>query len=373
MENMVENISNFYKNKKIFLTGHTGFKGSWMLELLNYLNVEIKGYSLPPKNNNDLYNLISGNKKCNSIYGDINDFELLKKEIFEFQPDLVFHFAAQPLVKYSYAHPIETHKTNYIGTANLLEALKEIKSKCAVVLITTDKVYENQEWDYPYREVDTLGGYDPYSTSKACCELLISSYRNSFYNLGDSNTNIFLSSARAGNVIGGGDWSIDRIIPDIVRSILNNSTLNLRSPYSIRPWQHVLEPLFGYLILGYNLYNSPFKFSQSYNFGPSPNDNLSVNEVAKLAYESWPAKNNINYTEVQLNNIEHETNILKLDISKAKNELAWYPIYDAKNAIKLTIDWYNNYNSNFINIEEYTRKQVIDFLSFRNNKSNSSL
>ena len=367
MENMVEQIEKFYKNKKIFITGHTGFKGTWLLALLNSFGANVKGYSQKCKNEFDIYNLIYGDNLCNSFIGDISNFETFKNEVQSFQPDLIFHLAAQPLVKYSYHNPLETYNTNVMGTVNLLESLKSINNKCAVILITTDKVYQNNEWEFPYREIDRLGGYDPYSSSKACCELIINAYRTSFFNKSDINNNIHISSVRAGNVIGGGDWSEDRIVPDIIRSILNNKPLELRSPFSIRPWQHVLEPIFGYLNLGYKLFTNPIKYSQSYNFGPNTDDSLSVQNVVNMAYTYWPHPIIVNISK-SVNN-EHETTVLKLDISKVKNDLAWIPTYDAKKAIQITIDWYKNFQTKQFDIATFTQNQINDFLISVNKKN----
>jgi CDP-glucose 4,6-dehydratase len=356
----------FYKNKRVFITGHTGFKGAWLLSLLNSFESNISGYARQTKNESDIYNLIKGDKICKSFIGDITNFDLLKNEVSEFQPDIIFHLAAQPLVKYSYNNPLETYNTNIQGTINLLECLKTINNKCAVVLITTDKVYQNNEWEFPYREIDRLGGYDPYSSSKACCELIINAYRNSFFNLQNINNKVFLCSVRAGNVIGGGDWSEDRIIPDIVRSILNNKPLELRNPSSIRPWQHVLEPILGYLMLAYKLYTNPNNFSQSYNFGPNLEDALSVQDVVKLAYNNWPYLGKVNYSRVI--NEQHETKTLKLDISKVKNDLSWTPTYNAQKAIQITMDWYRNYQLKKTDVDIFTKNQIEDFLNTVKNK-----
>jgi len=361
MENLVDQLRKFYNGKKVLITGHTGFKGSWLLSVLNSFNSNITGYSKNCKNQDDIYNLIEGDNMCKSYIGDISDFEGLEKVILDFEPDIIFHLAAQPLVKYSYKNPIETYNTNIMGTVNLLECLKKIKSKCAVVLITTDKVYQNKEWEYPYREIDALGGYDPYSSSKACCEIIINAFRDSFYNLNNSNNNIFISSVRAGNVIGGGDWSENRIIPDIVKSILFNKPLELRNPYSIRPWQHVLEPIIGYLMLGYNLYENPIKFSQSYNFGPNVEDALSVQDVVNIAYSNWPYLVDMNIPLIDNN--EHETKTLKLDISKVQNDLSWTPTYNASTAIQITIDWYKNYHFKNEDVAKFTQYQINDFLN----------
>jgi len=361
MVTMLEILKTKYNGKKVFLTGHTGFKGSWLLIFLNILGAKVKGYSLSPKTNNDLFCLIDGDKICNSIIADLRDKNKLEKEIIDFEPDFIFHLAAQPLVRLSYETPSETFEINLMGTLNVLEALRVYKKKCSIVIITTDKVYQNKEWDYPYRENDRLGGADPYSASKACTELLIQSYRNSFFHL---NTFIehqkAISVARAGNVIGGGDWSKDRLIPDIIRAFEKKEPVLIRSPKSIRPWQHVLEPLLGYLLLGTKLESDPYHFSQAYNFGPILSDTLTVMEMIELTIKSWGFgefvidKNEKNY---------HEAGILKLDISKTTSELKWYPRMNAVKAVNLTMNWYKEFYSNSGNIKDFTTKQILDFIN----------
>jgi CDP-glucose 4,6-dehydratase len=267
MENMVSQaFNNFFRGKKVFLTGHTGFKGSWMLALLKQLGAVTTGYALAPDTNElALYNVIRGDEACNSIIADIRDKAVLNASIIQAQPDIIFHFAAQPLVRYSYTNPIETFEVNTLGTANVLDAIKLLDKKCSVVIITTDKVYENKEWDYPYRETDRLGGYDPYSASKAAAEIVVDSYRNSFFNTAHFNTHQkSVATARAGNVIGGGDFSADRIIPDIIRALQNNKVINIRNPNAVRPWQHVLEPIAGYLLLAKKLYEDPAAFAEAW-------------------------------------------------------------------------------------------------------------
>jgi CDP-glucose 4,6-dehydratase len=345
---------NLYKGKKVFLTGHTGFKGSWMLRWLHSLGAEVKGYALKPENNFDLYHQINGDLYCESILDDIRNKARLEAEIKSFQPDFVFHFAAQPLVRLSYELPTETFEVNVMGTANVLEAVKSVSKHCVCVIITTDKVYENKEWHYPYRESDTLGGYDPYSASKAAAEIVVSSYRNSFFNNNSfSQHQKSVASARAGNVIGGGDWAKDRIIPDIVRALKKNEPISVRNPIAIRPWQHVLEPLSGYLRLAVLMYESPSTFDSAWNFGPLLDDNLTVEDIVKIAIESWGSGE---YTTPKLDNQPHEASLLKLDISKAINELNWRPKLTAKEAIKWTIDFYKSTDANtFISqqIESY--------------------
>ena len=265
--------NNFWKNKKVFLTGHTGFKGSWLAIWLNSLGAKIKGYSLEPPNNS--FNLYSEAKVDNFVNSEINDicnYELLCASILKFSPDIIFHMAAQPLVRLSYEDPLKTFETNIMGTANILNAASKSNSVKAIVNITTDKCYENNEWYWGYKETDPMGGKDPYSSSKGCSELVTTAYRESFFR----DRNIGIATARAGNVIGGGDWAKDRLIPDILKSFQNKKEVIIRNPNSIRPWQHVLEPIFGYLLLAENLFNKPKSFSDAFNFGPNHESNATV-------------------------------------------------------------------------------------------------
>ena len=356
-----QQLENTYKGKKVFLTGHTGFKGSWMLKTLSLLGAEIKGYALEPQTPNDLFHLIEGEKLCASVIADLRDKKRLESEIVAFQPDFVFHLAAQPLVRLSYEIPAETFEVNVIGTANVLDGVQLLLKKCSVVLITTDKVYYNNEWIYPYRENDRLGGYDPYSASKACAELLIDSYRNSFFNTKDYDNHLKgIAVARAGNVIGGGDWSKDRLIPDIVRSLMANRPVVIRNPNAVRPWQHVLEPVIGYLSLGMHLENDPIEFTQAYNFGPQSEDALSVEEMVKAAIDSWGTGE---YQIEQEANQPHEAGLLKLDISKVKSDLNWAPKMNAKETVKFTLDWYNIFNTKKNYIADFTLNQIKIFLN----------
>ena len=350
----MQEILSFFRGKKIFITGHTGFKGAWLSHLLHSNGSIIKGYSKEPNTKPSLYYLLELNSKISSIINDINSYLTLEKEILDFEPDFIFHLAAQPLVRYSYSNSLETHNTNIIGTANVLEAARKLKNKCNVICITTDKVYKNQEWEFPYRETDELGGYDPYSSSKAAAELLISSYRQSFF----TNSNVQLASVRAGNVIGGGDWSEDRLIPDIVRSIVNNTNIEIRNPNSIRPWQHVLDPLFGYLKLATLMSEIPRKYDQAWNFGPLNNDIKTVHEVLDIFYKAYNIK-----SEYKLNtdNNLHEADILKLDISKSTSNLNWRPILETKFAIELTANWYKNYMEG-ANVSDLVNNDIKNFI-----------
>ena len=357
---MFKKLQQTYQGKKVFLTGHTGFKGAWMLKTLSLLGAEVKGFALAPQTPNDLYHLIDGDAICESVIADLRDKKRLEEEIHSFQPDFVFHLAAQPLVRLSYEIPSETFMVNAIGTAHVLDAVRLLDKKCDLVLITTDKVYHNNEWLYPYRENDRLGGYDPYSASKACTELVIDSYRSSFFNTKSYPTHKkAIAVARAGNVIGGGDWSQDRLIPDIAKAFAIEKPVVIRNPLSVRPWQHVLEPVIGYLLLGVHLAVEPLQFSQAYNFGPHLSDALPVEEMLKLAIESWGrGEYIIEYAENQ----PHEAGLLKLDISKANNELKWQPTMNAQQAVSMTMDWYAEFERDKVNISEFTTKQIKEFI-----------
>lgn len=329
-----------YKGKKVFLTGHTGFKGSWMAMLLTKLGAEVTGYSLAPSTNPSHYELLQLDIK--SHYNDICHFEILQKALLEAKPDIIFHLAAQPLVRYSYKYPIETYQTNVLGTIHVLEAARYCESVKSIVVVTTDKCYENLEQNKGYIETDRMGGYDPYSSSKACAELAVSSYRNSFFN---KNTykqthNTLLATARAGNVIGGGDWNDDRLIPDIIRATITGQTTAIRYPNATRPWQHVLEPILGYLQLGDHLYKGDIEFAEAWNFGPEENEVLTVSEVLEMAKSTWDKIEYYVDTEKQH---FHEANLLSLNINKAKTKLGWKPKWSNSESIKHTIDWYRAY------------------------------
>jgi CDP-glucose 4,6-dehydratase len=360
MESLVmHDIRTYYKGKKIFVTGHTGFKGTWMTAILHHLGAIVKGYALAPEDSAKFYQLFTDLSRTDSVIADIRDKEKLKAEILSFQPDFIFHLAAQPLVLRSYEIPAETFEVNVVGTANILEAIKDLNKKCTVVVITTDKVYENKEaHSILYHEEDALGGYDPYSASKAATEIVVSSFRNSFFNIQQYQSHQkAIASARAGNVIGGGDWSRDRIIPDTATALLNGKPIKVRNPGSVRPWQHVLEPLIGYLSLGASLDENPLAFSKPFNFGPHPEDHLTVKELVELAIQVW-GKGSM---EVNTNNNQpHEANLLKLDIKRALTELKWKPKLDAREAIRWTIDWYKKDTAHQA---AFTFEQINNYLS----------
>ena len=356
---MLAILKETYQGKKVFVTGHTGFKGSWLIKILQILGATVKGYALEPKTKDDLYYLIEGSSICKSVIADLREKHKLCSEILDFEPDFIFHLAAQPLVRLSYEIPSETFEVNAIGTAYLLDAVRLLKNKCSVILITTDKVYHNNEWIYPYRENDRLGGYDPYSASKACTELVIDSYRNSFFNPQNyASHQKGIAVGRAGNVIGGGDWSKDRLLPDIARALGNRQIIPVRNPKAVRPWQHVLEPLTGYLLLGKKLSVFALNFSSAFNFGPYAEDTLTVEEMVKTAIDNWGAGT---YEKLQLSNQLHEAGLLKLDISKANEALSWFPKMRAKQAVELTMEWYQTFFKNKYAILDKTEKQIFNF------------
>jgi CDP-glucose 4,6-dehydratase len=358
---MIQQLENTYKGKKVFVTGHTGFKGSWLLKTLHMLGAEIKGYALAPQTPHDLFNYIEGDRIADSVIGDLRDRQKLMQEITSFQPDFIFHLAAQPLVRLSYEIPSETFEVNAIGTAYVFDAVRLLPGRCQVVIITTDKVYHNNEWSYPYRESDRLGGYDPYSASKACSELIINSYRNSFFNLYHYQQHQkAIAVARAGNVIGGGDWAKDRLVPDIIRALAANKEVFIRNPYSLRPWQHVLEPIVGYLLLGSKLESNPLAFSQAYNFGPNAEDSLHVEDLVKCVLKNWQGGS---YRVQTHSHQPHEAGLLKLDISKVVTELGWKPRWDADAAISHTVNWYKTFLTNKDNIGLFTEGQIQSFLT----------
>lgn len=337
---MLEQLKNTFKNKRVFLTGHTGFKGSWLLQILNELGADVKGYSLATEKDKDLYNQINGDELCyTSVIADVCDLKTLQGELVRFEPHFVFHLAAQSLVRRSYELPVESFMTNTIGTANVLEAMRSLPDECVGVMITTDKVYENPERGIPFQEEDKLGGYDPYAASKAAAEIVVSSYRRSFFHPDNYEQHKkAIAAVRAGNVIGGGDFADDRIIPDIVRAIENEEPVVLRNPQSVRPWQHVLEPLSAYLLLAAKMKEAPQRFSTAYNFGPEKNDELSVAALTEIFYKAYGK--NASYQVQQSDSQPHEANLLLLDSSKAQQELGWKPKLNATQAIEWTAQWY---------------------------------
>lgn len=333
--------STFWKGKKVFLTGHTGFKGSWLSIWLNQLGADVLGYALPPNTKPSLYEIAQIDTLINSVIGDIRDLDLLKQTMVSFNPDIVIHMAAQPLVRDSYENPVDTYAINVMGTVNVLESVRHCPSVKAVVNVTTDKVYENKEWVWGYRENDQLGGYDPYSNSKACSELVTSSYINSFFNpMNYAEHGVAIATARAGNVIGGGDWAKDRLVPDIIRAIENNEEIEIRNPHAVRPWQHVLEPLSGYLMLAEKLYLQGAEWNGAWNFGPASESMKTVKEMVNTLVEVLEKETSILY---HMKNDFHETSNLMLDNSKSGNYLGYRSKWNLVETIKIISEWYKGY------------------------------
>lgn len=344
-------MANFWSGKKVFVTGHTGFKGGWLSLWLQKLGAEVYGYALDPSTSPSFYNVADVAKgMSSSTIADIRDPSALEKAILTAKPDIVFHLAAQPLVRYSYAAPVETYSTNVMGTVNLFEAIRKSSSVCAVVNVTTDKCYENRESLHPYIEDDAMGGYDPYSSSKGCSELVTAAYRRSFL----SGAGVGVASARAGNVIGGGDWSEDRLIPDFLRAIDKNQPLLIRSPNAIRPWQHVLEPLAGYLLLAERLSTEGEKFAQGWNFGPSDKDAQTVEWIVKKLVASIPNSSWSVDGQPQL----HEANYLKLDSNKARAHLGWQTKWDLETALEKIVDWHKAWH-NHEDMRHFSLNQIL--------------
>ena len=353
--------NNFWKNKKVLITGHTGFKGSWLALILQYLGAEVIGFALPPPTKINLFELANVSKNMISLQGDIRDFVHLKNIIAKHKPEVIFHLAAQPIVLRSHQDPVETFSTNVLGVVNLLEAIRQTPFTTSVVNVTSDKCYENQNWVWGCRENDTLGGVDPYSSSKACSELISHSYRSSFFaNKNNTKQKVRLATVRAGNVIGGGDWSEYRIVPDCVQAWMHGDILKIRSPNAVRPWQHVLEPLCGYLKLAQALYEQKIGFEEAWNFGPSNNDVYSVQDIIKIMAELWGelAKWELDY---DINT--EEAYYLKLDVSKANSKLGWSTILDIETTLKYTVDWYKYYQNNPEKIGDETFKQIDGYIS----------
>lgn len=331
---MVDTMLDSFKDKKVFVTGHTGFKGSWLCSMLLMAGAQVYGYALKPSTEPSLFGILGLENRMNSILADIRDFERLSKAMHEANPEIVFHLAAQPLVRLSYKEPVETFSTNVLGTVHLLEAIKNAGEVRACVVVTTDKVYEEDAKSKGYKEDDRLGGSDPYSASKACSELVVKSYYRSFF---EKDTDTCIATVRAGNVIGGGDYAKDRIIPDCIRSARCFETIAIRNPSSIRPWQHVLEPLSGYLKLALKLYQGERQFCSAFNFGPEPEDLLTTGELASLFCEFWGE--GLKWEHRAESKAPHESMTLRLDNTKAKESLKWEPKLNIGQALKLVVEW----------------------------------
>lgn len=329
----------FWKSKKVFITGHTGFKGSWLSLWLQDMGAVVKGYALEPNTNPNLFTQANVAKNMDSEIGDITDLNHISESMKAFDPEVLIHMAAQPLVRLSYKDPVLTYATNVMGTVNVLEAARKCTNLKAIVSVTTDKCYENREWAWGYRENEPIGGHDPYSSSKGCAELVTAAYRKSFFN---QNNTVFLASARAGNVIGGGDWSADRLIPDILRAFEKNDSVIVRNPMATRPWQHVLEPLSGYLVLAQHLYEEGSDFAEGWNFGPKDEDCKSVSWILDKMVSKWGKGAS---WELDKNNNPHEAGYLKLDCSKAAMRLNWHPKWNLEDTLESIIGWHQHYLS----------------------------
>lgn len=361
MVDMKTLFNNVYKNRKVLITGHTGFKGAWLCILLKKLGAEIYGYALEPPTNPSLYIDAKIDEFVTSYIGDIRNLEYVRKIITKVQPEIVIHMAAQPIVRESYKVPIETYSINVMGIVNLLEICRKTSSIKSIVNVTTDKCYENQEWHWGYRENEPMGGYDPYSNSKGCSELVTSCFRNSYFNPKKyAEHGVAIASARAGNVVGGGDWAEDRLIPDFIRSIKLGEKVKIRSPYAIRPWQHVLESLSGYLSLAAKLFSEGAHYSDAWNFGPEDNDAKSVEWVTKTICKLWG--NGASYI-IDTNPQPHEANYLKLDCSKAKAELNWNPRWNIEITLKSIVDWNKGYFDG-MNVKEITENQIDQYFQY---------
>ena len=332
----------FWKGKRVLLTGHTGFKGGWLSLWLQSMGAQVVGYALAPPTNPSLFEVAQVGQGMTSIIGDIRDLAQLKKVFAEHKPEIVIHMAAQPLVRYSYVEPVETYSTNVMGTVNLLEAVRSTGSVRAVVNVTTDKCYENREWVWGYRENEAMGGYDPYSSSKGCAELVTAAYRKSYFHSEKYKEHgVAIASGRAGNVIGGGDWADDRLIPDIMRAITGGKPVHIRNPNAIRPWQHVLEPLSGYLILAQKLFEDGATYAEGWNFGPNDEDAKPVQWIVEKLTQSWDEGAS---WLLDGGDHPHEAHYLKLDCSKAKARLNWYPRWHLEEALSKIVEWQRKYH-----------------------------
>ncbi|WP_221766495.1 CDP-glucose 4,6-dehydratase [Chlorobium phaeovibrioides] len=349
---------NFWLAKKVLITGHTGFKGSWLALWLNMLGAEVAGYALEPLTPHDNFVLTGLAKKINHRIGDVRNYDRLQEFFRDVNPEIVFHLAAQPLVRESYNAPKETFDINVGGTVNLLECCRQTESVKVIVNVTTDKCYENKEWVWGYRENDRLGGYDPYSSSKACSELVTEGYRKSFFN---HDTHAIhgksLASARAGNVFGGGDWQADRIVPDCIRALEQNEPIIVRSPHAVRPWQHVLEPLSGYLLLAQKMAENPTLYSEAWNFGPEESSFLPVGSLVDRMVKTWGEGS---WEDHSKPGALHEANLLKLDISKAKSQLGWSPLWNIDKAITETVSWFRQYRTS--DMHDLCCRQINDYM-----------
>jgi CDP-glucose 4,6-dehydratase len=352
-------FANTFNGKTVWLSGHTGFKGAWLARWLLSLGAHVHGFAQPPATTPSVFEQLGLAQKIEHEIGDVRDADAVKKSILRAQPDFVFHLAAQALVRYSYDHPLETYAANVMGTAHVLEALRSLQKTCAAVIVTTDKCYENREQDYAYAEDDHLGGHDPYSSSKGAAEIVVSAYRRSFF----GKSPVRIASARAGNVIGGGDWALDRIVPDCIRALQRGDAIPVRNPHATRPWQHVLEPLSGYLWLAATLAQPQLvshdakEICSAFNFGPEKEANRNVGELVKEVLKSWPGK----WDDKSDPHAHHEAKLLMLSTAKAKKVLRWQPTWKFEAAIANTVNWYRGANENAAAAEKLTLQQIAEY------------
>ncbi len=351
---MIEKLAQIYSGKKVLITGHTGFKGSWLAMMLQRLGSELKGIALPPEND-ALYESIGRQLEIDSVYCDIRSFDQLKKEVLNFEPHYIFHLAAQPIVLRGYNEPRYTMDVNIMGTCNVLEIVRQLSYQCKVIVVTTDKVYEDTHSNKTYKERDRIGGSDPYSGSKAACELVTSSYVKSYFNHAESS---LVGVARAGNVIGGGDYSEDRIVPDIICALRTKQKVLIRNPYAVRPWQHVIDPLYGYLLFAAQLEDTVDKSSFAFNFGPDPSETIVVEDLVKACIGQWGEGT---YEIMRGDGEYKESNFLKLDSSSAHSDLNWRPTLNSRDAITHTIDWYKNVHLKSRSPYQTTAEQIESF------------
>lgn len=356
-------VTSFWKGKRVLITGNTGFKGSWLSLWLHKLGADVVGYALQPPSTPSLFCTLNLKEKVIAIHGDILDSSNLINTFEMYKPEIVFHLAAQSLVRKSYVEPFETFNTNVMGTVNVFDTIRKTKSVKVVVNVTSDKCYENREWSWGYREDEPMGGYDPYSCSKGCSELITNSFRKSYF----SGQDIYLASSRAGNVIGGGDWAEDRLIPDIVKCLSNNQQPVVRNPYAIRPWQHVLEPISAYMLLAEKLWADGDKYAEGWNFGPENENMITVSEVANESINLWGTNEKV-ICEIDSSKRFHEAQFLKLDCSKAKYKLGWSPKLTIKQTLAWTIDWYKAFEKND-DMYRLTLSQIENYEKLRSNNN----
>ncbi len=349
-----------YRDKTVLITGHTGFKGSWLALWLDLLGARVIGYSLDPPTDPSVFQATGLSKRIVDIRGDILNRPKVFKMVKKYRPEFIFHLAAQPLVRNSYKNPLETFNVNVMGTANILESIRLSRCPTTCVCITSDKCYENQEWAYAYRENDPLGGHDPYSASKGAAEIVIAAYRKSFFGPGKENPFVSLSSARAGNIIGGGDWAEDRIVPDCIRALTQEKPITIRNPHAIRPWQFVLDPLSGYLLIALKMKENPEIFEEAWNFGPYHSNAVDVQTLTEKILREWGSGTWKGKTHNKKD--PHEARYLKLDIAKSMTRIGWKPVYDIDVAIQKTLDWYKKFYSGDVEMYTFSREQIQNYM-----------